>query len=206
MTADCRSVNATARDFHGFTKEMSFAKLVLSASALEPLPQPTGSALPPRYVLTPLVQYYLDNVLVYYPFLSETTIFAFLAEHDGQAYASPIAHWTVRMVVAISLASRSKKRGDQSYLDAVTYASEALYWIEAVVQPGSIHGIQSLLLLVVYAMLDPHHFNSWYLIGLASRVMVDLGLHQDVSVSTQTSKSDIVLRRRVYHSVYALDR
>ena len=185
---------------------MSFAKLALSTSALEPLPQPTRSALPPRYVLTPLIQYYVDNVLVLYPFLSETVIFASLAEHEGQDYASPMAHWTVRMVVAISLASLSKRRGDQYYLDAVSHVTEALYWIEAVVQPGSIHGIQSLLLLAIYAMLDPHHFNSWYLIGLATRVMVDLGLHQDLPMDTQDSKFHIATRRRVYHSAYVLDR
>ncbi|KAL8832527.1 MAG: hypothetical protein Q9191_000209 [Dirinaria sp. TL-2023a] len=132
------SVNATARDFHGFTKEMSFAKLALSTSVLEPLPQPTRSALPPRYVLTPLIQYYVDNVLVLYPFLSETVIFASLAEHEGQNYASPVAHWTVRMVVAISLASLSKKRGDQYYQDATWVFTKIFPWI---------HRIPNLILL-----------------------------------------------------------
>lgn len=35
------------------------------------------------------------------------------------------------------------------------------------------------ILDVIYAMLDPHHFNSWYLIGTTSWVMVDLCLHHD---------------------------
>ena len=170
------------------------------------MPQLTALPFPPRSIVTPLIQHYLDDVFVLYPFLSETMIFASLAEHEGGHYATPMAQWTMRMVIAISLASISHKRGDQHYRDAVGHAAEALQFIEAVVQPGSIQGIQSLLLLVVYAMLDPHHFNSWYLIGIASRVMVDLGLHQDLPSDTQISRPHLDFRRRIYHSVYALDR
>jgi hypothetical protein len=184
---------------------MSFARLVLYTSSLKTMPQPTGLPLPARVVITPLIQYYIDKVLVLYPFLSETAIFAALAEHQG-SQCTPMARWTVRMVAAISLASMSCKRGDQHYVEAVGHAAEAFQSIEAVVQPGSMQGIQSLLFLVIYAMLDPHHFNSWYLIGITSRVTVDLGLHQELPSDTQTPKPHLDFRRRVFHCVYALDR
>jgi len=169
------------------------------------MPQATGLPLPTRVLITPLIQYYIDTVLVLYPFLSETAIFAALAEHQG-SQCTPMARWTVPMVAAISLASMWCKRGDQRYVDAVSHVAEAFQSIEAVVQPGSMQGIQSLLLLVIYAMLDPHHFNSWYLIGIASRVTVDLGLHQELPSDTQTPRPHLDFRRRVFHSVYALDR
>lgn len=170
------------------------------------MPKSTGLPLPPRYLVVPLIQRYLDKVQILYPFLTETGIFAFLAELQGTQDASPMAHWVVRMVIAISLASSSRLRGDQHYLDAVGHAAEALPFVEAVIQPGSVQCIQSLLLLVIYATLDPHHFNSWFLVGMASRVMVDLGLHQDLPPNTQISTAQVDLRRRVYYGVYALDR
>jgi hypothetical protein len=169
------------------------------------MPQPTGLPLPAWGVVTTLIQYYIDKVLILYPFLSETAIFAALADHQG-SQCTPMARWTVRMVAAISLASMSCKRGDQHYVEAVGHAAEAFQSIEAVVQPGSMQGIQSLLFLVIYAMLDPHHFNSWYLIGITSRVTVDLGLHQELPSDTQTPKPHLDFRRRVFHCVYALDR
>lgn len=100
----------------------------------------------------------------------------------------------------------SRKRGGRHYVDAVGHAAEAFQSIKAVVQPGSMQGIQSILLFVIYAMLDPHYFNGWYLIGIASRATVDLGLHQELPSDTQTPKPHLEFRRRVFHCVYALDR
>ena len=185
---------------------MSFARLVLYTSTLEEMPQTVGLPLPPRFVLTSLIQIYIDRVVLLYPFLSETAIFSFLAEHQGNHIVTPMAHWTVRFVLAIALASRSRRRGDQDYVEAVGHAAEAFHVVEAVIIPGSVEGIQALLLLVFYAMLDPHHFNSWYLIGIASRVMVDLGLHQDPSSDTPVPKPHLDFRRRIYQSIYSLDR
>ena len=115
-------------------------------------------------------------------------------------------HWTTRMVIAIALSSMSRRRGDVHYQDAVRHAAGALEHVESVVHPGSINGIQALLLLVLYAMLDPHHFSSWYLIGLASRAMIDIGLHQDRPKDLKVKESESDMSGRVYASIYALDR
>lgn len=201
-------MNATARDFYGFTKEISFAKLVLLTSSLQRMPKFKENALPPRYAITPLLQHYLDNIHVLYPFLSETKLFTSLDAlyYDSGRHANATDHWTVRLVLAIALSSLSRQRGDVQYHDANCHAAAAFEWTEMVLQPGSIIGIQAILLLVLYAMLDPHHFNSWYLIGVASRAMVDLGIHQDSAEFFQVKDSETDSRRRIYLSVYALDR
>lgn len=100
----------------------------------------------------------------------------------------------------------SEQRGDRLYLEAIGHIVAALEHSEEVLHPGAISSIQALVLLAEFAMLDPHHFDSWGLIGAASRAMVDLGLHQDPPKGTLMSKAKLELRRRVYHCVYALDR
>lgn len=203
-----RSVNATARDFHGFTKQMSFARLVLSTSADEPMPKFKPAAHLPQNAITSLVGHYVENIYIFYPFLSETKIFASIdaLNHERGDYASSVERWTVGFILAIALASQSRQRGDQQYQKAVYYASMALECAEKVLQPGSMVGVQSILLLVLYATVDPYHFNCWYLIGVASRAMVDLGLHQELMSPKQLPSAEADMRRRVFHSVYILDR
>jgi len=101
---------------------------------------------------------------------------------------------------------QSRQRGDAMYTDAIGHVCTALEVADSVLHPGSIWSIQAMLLLVQFSMLDPAHFDSWTLIGAASRAMVDLGLHQDPSKSSKTAKKKLELRRRVYHIVYCLDR
>ncbi|KAL0260577.1 hypothetical protein SLS55_004266 [Diplodia seriata] len=202
------SVNATARDFYGFTSAMSYARLILSASSKEPLPSGMAKSLPPRYAITSLIQHYLDTMFVLLPILDETSFYGSVdaVYQADQRKACPWDFWTLRLVLAISSISYSEQRGDVHYSDAVGHVNAALEHAEAVLRPGSVASIQAMLLLAQYSMLDPHHFDSWTLVGAASRAMVDLGMHVDPSKSASTSKSKLELRRRVYHCLYAIDR
>ena len=171
------------------------------------MPRFRTHVLPQRYAIAPLIEHYLGNINVLYPFLTETMLYGSIdTVYQEGGRASPMDHWTTRLVLAVALASQSRRRGDTQYQDAVRYASSALDHIEEVLHPGSVPAIQALILLVLYSMLDPHHFNSWYLIGLASRAMVDIGLHQDPPPELQIKEPELEVRRRVYHCVYDLDR
>lgn len=202
------SVNATARDFFGFTSAMSYARLILWACGKEPLPSGMAQDYPPRHQATALVQHYLNNIFVLLPVFDEASFWgAFDTVYaSNSAQAAPHDHFTVRMVLAISSASMSEQRGDARYMEAMGHICAALDHSEHVLHPGEIASIQALVLLTEFAMLDPHHFDSWGLIGAASRAMVDLGLHQDPPKGTPMVRGKLELRRRVYHCVYALDR
>lgn len=202
------SINATSRDFHGFTAMMSFARLVMCGARAAELPRYGPSPLPPRYATIQQIQHYLDNIYVLMPFLSETELMASLA----RVYESPgrsglaLDHWCVHMVLAISAGSSSQCKGDANHDMALRHVSAALEIAEEVLHPGSITGVQALLLLVQYSMVDPEHFRSWYLIGMASRLMVDLGFHVEPASELKMSKHALEMRRRVFYSVFALDR
>lgn len=202
------SVNATARDFYGFTSAMSYARLVLSACTKDPLPQGTTMDLPAHNVTAQLVQHYFNNFFQLIPVFDKASFYASLDNvyRGNPGQVDPFDHWMLRMVLAISSATLSERSGDQHYFEGIGHVCAALEHAEAVLHPGSIASVQALVLLVEYAMLDPHHFDSWSLIGAASRAMVDLGLHQDPPKGTAMSKHKLELRRRVFWCVYVFDR
>ncbi|KAK5108580.1 hypothetical protein LTR62_008156 [Meristemomyces frigidus] len=202
------SVNATARDFYGFTNNMSYARLVMSACTKDPLPQGTTKALPARHVAAHLIRHYHHNVFTLLPVFDEATFYTSvdMVYTRNSADAEPLDFWMVHMILAIGNASMSEQRGDQHYLEGIGHVCAALEHAEDVLQPGAISSVQALVLLTQYAMLDPHHLDSWSLIGAASRAMVDLGLHQDPPKGAPMFKSKLELRRRVFYCVFALDR
>ena len=202
------SVNATASGYHGFTQEMSFPRLLFSTACVEEMPQSSANALPPRDHATILIQECIQRVFSLYPILSDTAIFGSLEavyQHGGH-YCTAMDRWIVRMVLAIALLCRSQAKDDANYQSAVCHASVALEQRESVVQPGSVKAVQAVLLLVIYSILDPSHFISWYLVGIASRIMVDIGLHQEPSEEIRMKPFKLELRRRIFYCVYSLDR
>ena len=202
------SVNATARDFYGFTTAMSYARLILSACTKDPLPQMVTRDLPPHHVTAQLLQYYFDQHFLLVPVFDKASFYASVDNvyRGDPSQVEPIDYWMLRMVLAISSATLSERTGDQQYLEAISHVCAALEHAEAVLHPGSITSVQALVLLMEYAMLDPHHFDSWSLIGVASRAMIDLGLHQDPPKGTAMSKHKLEMRRRVFWCVYCFDR
>lgn len=203
-----RAVNATTRDFYGFTSAMSYARLILAASQREGLPAGMRKELPPRYAAMSLIQHYLNHMQLILPVLDEASFYASVDNvyNPDTRKASPFDHWTVRLVLAIAAATQSQQRGDTHYFDAIGHICSAIGYAEQVLHPGSIWSIQAMLLLVIYAMLDPNHFDSWTLIGAAARAAVDLGMHQDPSKSANIKREKLELRRRVFYCVYTLDR
>ncbi|KAJ5168215.1 uncharacterized protein N7482_003809 [Penicillium canariense] len=202
------SVNATSRDFHGITSKTTFANLLLAVATVGYPPPLVLNSLPARHEATPLLQYYFDNVFVQLPFFIETSFWTSVdaVYQSGGRFAKPFDHWTVRMVLAIASASVSYRNNDKSHQRALGLVSEALTYAEDVLRPGSITCIQAILLLAQYALVDPGRLRSWYLVGMAVRVAVDLGLHQDPPAEVLSNPDRLDVRRRVFHCLYCLDR
>ena len=202
-----RSVNATARDFHGFTSQMSFARLVLSISGVEAMPNSFSSGLPAKASAIASLNDFLSTSSAIYLTIPETALFGSLEavyQNDGR-YARAFDWWTIHLVLAIALATKSQSQQSDLYNQAVRHVNNALEYAESVLKPGSILGIQAILLLAMYSLVDPSHFSSWFLVGTASRMTVDLGIYQDAVMSRVTSAIPDI-RQRIYHCVYSLDR
>jgi hypothetical protein len=187
---------------------MSYARLILSACSKEPLSSGLIKVLPPKYAANSQFQHYMNNVHMFSPVLDESTFYASVdaVYNTDTSVATPFDHFIVRMVLAIASISLSDERGDAPYSDGVGHINAALEHAETVLRPGSIASIQAMVLLAIYSLLDPHHFDAWNLIGAASRAMVDLGLHQEPPKNAPIPKAKLELRRRVFYSIYTLDR
>jgi len=203
-----RSVNATTRDFEPAVSNMTFARLLLAATTNDPLPSAPPARLPPRQITNSLVQYYLAHVYSLYPFLSETALLS-VVDATYQPDHPPLKssdHWTFWMVLAIGSTAQSQSSQDDFYKSGVHFAARALDYADRVLAPGYLTQLQSLLLLTQYSMFDPAHFDSWQLIGITCRAIIDLGFHQDPPQSQQIDRTLLDMRRKIFHCVYALDR
>lgn len=142
------------------------------------------------------------------PFFFETSFWTSMdvVYQSGGRFAKPFDHWILRMLLAIASASMSYRHGDENYQRALSLVGDALRFAEDVLHPGSITGLQSILLLAQYSLVNPSHFRAWYLIGMAVRVMVDLGIHQDPPAEVVSDIDRLEIRRRVFYSIYNLDR
>ncbi|KAF3480222.1 fungal specific transcription factor domain-containing protein [Arthroderma uncinatum] len=203
------SVNATSRDFYGITSSTSFAGLLLTvAKGPSSIPPHPPVEYPSRAEAVGHVQYYFDNLYVLMPFLMETKFWASLDNiyHDSGRFATSFDHWSMRMVLAISSAMKSRTHGDAECEAALSHVYAALKYAEDVLHPGSLAGIQSILLLTQFSMFAPKYFKTWYLIGMASRVATDLGIHQEQRSIINMDSAALNQSRKTFHCLYSIDR
>ncbi|KAI0599793.1 fungal-specific transcription factor domain-containing protein [Biscogniauxia sp. FL1348] len=153
-----------------------------------------------------LCQTYFDIIHVQYPFLHRPTFFRSLHHFYDDNNRSEATGFQVYMVLAISatVASRLYKiplSGERYYMSAMKY-------FDKMPVEGSIHGLQCLLLLLVFAMHSPSvRLNVWYLNYQCIASVLDLGLQREITASNSgISKLDQDMRARIFWVVYTLDR
>ncbi|TDZ20799.1 Positive regulator of purine utilization [Colletotrichum orbiculare MAFF 240422] len=205
------SVNATTRDFEPTMGNMTFARLVLAAATNDDVPDPAEDSFPTRAEALATIQYYTANIFTLFPFFSEThllTVLDVVFQQDERAKErlKDADFWLLYMVLAVGYTAQSKTHDDEFYRRGLDFVARALPFADKALMPGYPTQIQSLLLFTQYSMLDPSHFDSWYLIGFASRAVVDLGFHQDPPQLQVPDKVAFDLRRKMFYCVYALDR
>ncbi|KAK1676052.1 fungal-specific transcription factor domain-containing protein [Colletotrichum godetiae] len=205
------SVNATTRDFEPSVSGMTFARLVLAAATNDEVPDPTEDSFPTRAEAFATVQYYMANIYSLFPSFSETHLLTVLDDVYQQDERvkdrlKDADFWLLYMVLAIGYAAQSREQNDDYSRRGLDFVARALPFADKALMPGYPSQIQSLILFTQYSMLDPGHFDSWYLIGFASRAVVDLGFHQDPPQLQVPDKAALDLRRRMFYCVYALDR
>jgi len=81
----------------------------------------------------------------------------------------------------------------------------ALQHVSAAREARSIQNIEAMTLLVIYHLRSASSHGMWYMIGLAMRTCIDLGLHRKAN-STNLDPFTAQMRRRLFWTVYYLER
>lgn len=82
------------------------------------------------------------------------------------------------------------------------------YFETASSSEDKLESLQSILLLTLYSLMRPTVPGVWYVLGLALRVCIDLGLHKETSIQNSNSIDYFTKdkRKRLFWCTYALDR
>jgi hypothetical protein len=132
-----------------------------------------------------------------YPMFHET-ILAQDVEAVYNKSRDPFQNFVVRMVIAISL-----QRMDTQYAGlADSYYLAALGYLEEAVMPMNVKTIQCFLLIGVYSLLTPTRTAVFFVIGLATRLALALGLFEEKTIvqgpkGRPANSLEIDMRRRV---------
>ncbi|CAG8909662.1 unnamed protein product [Penicillium egyptiacum] len=121
--------------------------------------------------------------------------------------SNPADAFHVYMVLAITASDLSRRF--RIPLPAEGYYTAATQYFERACADGSLEGLQSLLLLMVYGLHNPScDINVWSLNYQCLGSLIDLGLQRDVRASSTFSISFLEqeMRTRIFWVVYSFDR
>ena len=122
--------------------------------------------------------------------------------------AHPESACIIYTVVAISTYFIGRNDGSvaASHLANLHY-EKALALLPKVLQGKDIYSLQIIVLLLLYSMANPQKPVVWHLLGYAIRLSTSLSLHKaDGLPMEEASKSAMELSRRVFWSLYCIDR
>ncbi|KAB8230121.1 Zn(II)2Cys6 transcription factor [Aspergillus alliaceus] len=166
------------------------------------------ASLPPRReIAVELSSKYFETIHVVYPFLHQPSHMSYLDQIYSSEDTSATVAFQVYMILAIAatdLSRRSKIR-----LPAEGYYTTAMQYFRNMTPDGTLVGLQSLLLLMVYGLHNPScGINIWNLNYQCLASLIDLGLQRDVrnAPSLKISLLEHEMRTRVFWVVYTFDR
>lgn len=81
----------------------------------------------------------------------------------------------------------------------------ALQHVSAACETRSVQNVEAMTLLVIYHLRSATSHGLWYMIGLAMRTCIDLGLHRKANTA-HLDPFTAQLRRRLFWTVYYLER
>lgn len=167
-----------------------------------------SSASPPSSEMgLRILNAYFQKIHLRYPILDRSEVFELHAQRYQQANSNTqerFGTFKLYMVYAIG-ATILRLTEAYDHVPPENYFMAALQHISAARESHSIYNIEAMTLLVLYNLRSPSNSGIWYMIGLAMRTCVDLGLHREAYYNN-ISPYKAQLRRRLFWSVYFLER
>ncbi|KAJ5578542.1 uncharacterized protein N7459_007506 [Penicillium hispanicum] len=152
---------------------------------------------------------YFASVHIMYPFLHEPSHMQRLEKMYASEPAGPDPAVAFHVYMVLAIAASDLSRHFRIRLPAEGYYTAATQYFEGACAEGTLEGLQSLLLLMVYALHNPScGVNIWSLNYQCLGGLIDLGLQRDVRASSAFPISFLEqeMRTRIFWVVYSFDR
>ncbi|KAJ9144260.1 C6 transcription factor [Pleurostoma richardsiae] len=159
-----------------------------------------------------LVNMYLQQIHPRYPLLNPAEIWRL--QKESTPIATPTGGnlsmtqrygiFKLYMVFAIG-ATLLQLTNKSAEVSPERFYMTALQHMAAAKEPRTIQNIEAMTLLVVYHLRTASGLGLWYMIGLAMRTCIDLGMHRK-NHEQGLSPAAIQAHRRLFWTVYSLER
>lgn len=161
-----------------------------------------------------LLNAYFTKTHIRFPFLDRAQILRLHAERHHPPEDSPedsYGQFKLFMVYAIGATilqmtqNHNTTTTSPSPSPPSTYLTTALSFESSLRDSFSLAGLEAILLLVLYHLRLSSPSKVWYMLGLAMRISIDLGLHRELHYRN-TERVEAQRRRRLFWSVYLVER
>ncbi|KAL6240678.1 hypothetical protein RBB50_012388 [Rhinocladiella similis] len=215
LQADNRAKGRGVQDEEHYNAARRFSSVARTGTLT-----PDVSALPSSILARSLVSAYLAHDHLSYPFLHAGKLLQTLdAVYSDESFyrRHPVEAFTLDMVLAIATAQVSKFDW-QVMPDAETHHDRAMNRLGVVLGKGGLDALQAILLICQYRVgsgLYDASTSLWHLVGIASRMCFELGLHREsvyyvsepgASGTDEAAIEDSEVKRRCFWCVVAMDR
>lgn len=144
------------------------------------------------------------NLELAYSYLGQKTVDSLGVEKNDRQARLALTYSFLVFAVALLTLQKHDATGVPTSL-CERYYTTALRSLDGIGIPADIEGIQILLLIAQYSSLHPSVFSTWKTIGMAVRLAIELGLHQEPPAGKFDPLS-LDTRRRVFWVAYSMDR
>ncbi|KAF7174692.1 hypothetical protein CNMCM7691_003378 [Aspergillus felis] len=161
---------------------------------------------------TRILHAYLTRLHVRYPFLDRAELWKLhgarwrLAKTKREELTKAERFGLFKLYLMYAIGATTIQLSEKyTYVPPEQYYMTALQQVPSMCEVRSIENIEAMTLLVVYHLRSASSHGLWYIIGLAMRTAIDLGLHRkanEINLDPWTAQ----MRRRLFWTIYYLER
>jgi hypothetical protein len=161
----------------------------------------------PRQVVDAMLTHFCETYRPQYPSLAEEDLYG----ARDKVYNSPdiVGYDAFIVYITLAISSNTLMHIDEKRATTTTSGlwKTAIFHLQEVGLTSSWERLQALQLLTHFGFLNPQHVNVSHCAAAATRLAFQLGLHEELPASMQTTLGQATLnaRRRMFWNAYGID-
>lgn len=186
----------------------------ISRTPFEPTPTQDPLKAIPKHVADFLLEVYVSRAMSSYPIyyepwlrLCHLTVFSpanLDPAPESTNGAQPYQIYVVSLMMAVALTTAARSKQARANAMAFKLCEHAMRYLR-IVMTNDFRGLQSLVLLHSFAVMNPAAANVYFLSGYIMEACIDLGLHQEEPRTEGVDLLEQDLKRRVFWTAWELD-